>query len=199
MKKIGILLRENDNYKVINKELINYLSNYDVSLLGIIYDEKTDLNKVIELINLCDGVILPGGDENLNYPVRIAKYLWEIDKPTLGICLGMQNMAQAISGKIEKLDTNFHNSKLNYVHKISIKKESLLYEILGSSSILVNSRHFYHVIKTNLSISAYSDDYVIEAVEDKNKKFYLGIQWHPESLNDDINSKLIIDEFISKC
>ena len=199
MKKIGILLRENNDYKVVNKQIINYLSNYDVSLLGIIYNDKFDLNRVIELIDLCDGVILPGGSEELYYPIKIAKYLWQIDKPTLGICLGMQNMAEALDGKIEKLANNFHNSKLTYVHNVNIKKNTLLNEILGTNNIVVNSRHSYHVVKTNLTVCAYSDDCVIEAVEDSKKKFYLAVQWHPESLDNDLNSSLIIDEFIKKC
>ena len=47
-------------------------------------------------------------------------------------------------------------------------------------------------------ISSYSDDFVIEGVEDKNKKFYVGVQWHPESMKNDINSRLLIEEFINK-
>lgn len=199
MKKIGILLRENNEFMSLKKELIDYLIDYDVSLIGIIYNDKMDLNKIINLIDLCDGVILPGGRDEFYYPVKIARYLWQINKPTLGICAGMQNMAEALDGNIEKLDTNFHNSENTYVHKVSVKKDSLLYEILQTSTVLVNSRHLYNVVKTNLSVCAYSDDYIIEAVEDKNKRFYLGVQWHPESITNDLNSKLIIDEFIRKC
>ncbi len=199
MKIIGILLREKNEYNVINKEIINYLLTYDISLIGIIYNEDMDFNKIINVINLCNGIILPGGKEESYYPVKIAKYLWQIDKPTFGICLGMQQMAEAFNGNLEKIDTCFHNSNLTYVHKINIKKDSLLYNILQSNNIFVNSRHSYNVVNTNLSVSAYSEDYIIEAIEDKTKKFYLGIQWHPESLINDLNSRLLLDAFIKKC
>lgn len=199
MKRIGILLREKDGYKALNDELINYLESYDVSLLGIVADEKMDFNKIIDLINLCDGVILPGGTDESIVGIKICNYLYRIDKPTLGICLGMQNMAESANGLLAKLESNNHNCNNMYAHKVNIKRGTLLNDIIGISPINVNSRHNYHVLKTDLSICAYSNDFIIEAIEDKNKKFYLGVQWHPESLINDLNSKLIIDEFINKC
>lgn len=198
MKTVGILLREKENEMIINKEIIEYLSNYDVNIIGIIIDYNVEFNKIINIVKICDGVILPGGTNQSNIDIRLARYLYDIDKPTLGICLGMQNMAVANNGTIEKLGNNFHDSDLTYVHKINIKKGTKLYGILETNKMMVNSRHSYHVTYTNLDISAYSEDYVIEAVEAKNKKFYIGVQWHPESIQTNINSKLLIDEFINK-
>lgn len=197
MKKIGILLRENNNELKVSNEIIDYLSNYDISIIGIILYEDIDFNKVIDSVKLCDGIILPGGEKERDIDLKLVRYLYENNIPTFGICLGMQNMAKALGGTLEKFETNFHNSNLSYVHKVNIKKDSLIYKILCSNSILVNSRHNYYVDNTNLNVSAYSEDYVIEAIEDKNKKFFLGIQWHPESIRNDINSKLLIDEFIN--
>ena len=49
----------------------------------------------------------------------------------------------------------------------------------------------------NLKIVALSDDGIIEGFEFPNKKFILGIQWHPEiSYNIDESSKKIIDYFV---
>lgn len=197
MKKIGILLREKDDYLSINKDIIDYLLEYDVSLIGIII--TNDFNKTMNIVSICDGIILPGGNVENEEVIRLVKYLYDINKPTFGICLGMQDIAKAFVGSVEKLDTEFHNNINNYVHNINIKKDTLLYKILGTNHILVNSRHSYYVKDTNLNISAYSDDYIIEAIEDKNKKFFLGVQWHPEGLKKDINSKLLIDYFINMC
>ena len=45
MKKIGIILHDevinNKTYKILNTDFIKYLSNYDVVIIGIIYDEET--------------------------------------------------------------------------------------------------------------------------------------------------------------
>ena len=41
---------------------------------------------------------------------------------------------------------------------------------------------------------------VIEAIEDKNKKFFIGVQWHPESMYSyDILECNLFDYFIEVC
>ena len=51
-------------------------------------------------------------------------------------------------------------------------------------NISVNSRHSFELKGSNLVVSARSNDGVIEAIEDTNKRFFLGVQWHPERLWD---------------
>ena len=165
------------------------------SLSGFIKKEVKDA----KIINICDGVILPGGDNYSDIDLKLCRYLNEKDIPTFGICLGMQCMAEAFNGNVELLDTDNHYSKNEYVHRVTIKDNSFIYKILNCNSMYVNSRHKYCIVNTNLDISSYSDDFVIEGVEDKNKKFYVGVQWHPESMKNDINSRLLIEEFINKC
>jgi len=125
----------------------------------------------------------------------LVDYLYQNDIPTLGICLGMQTMAKYFS-HLDEINIKNHWSNDLYVHYINIKKDSLLYKILGSDRILVNSRHKSAIIHTNLSISAVSEDEIIEAVEDPKKKFFLGVEWHPESINDEYTKKLF-DYFIN--
>ena len=62
----------------------------------------------------------------------------------------------------------------------------------------VNSRHQYEIINVNnANISAESDDGIIEAIEFKDKRFAIGLQWHPEDLyENDINMLKIFNEFI---
>ena len=95
-----------------------------------------------------------------------------------------------MTNKIENVDNHY-----NKYHKIYINKDSKLYKIYNKELLFVNSRHHYRVVKTNNFISAKSIDGVIEAIEVLNKKFIVGVQWHPEDLNDE----LLFNEFIKNC
>ena len=66
---------------------------------------------------------------------------------------------------------------------------------------MVNSRHIgYSKDVGTLKVVATSSDGVDEVVEDKNKTFYIGVQFHPESLyKKDENMKKIFTEFIKVC
>ena len=57
-----------------------------------------------------------------------------------------------------------------------------------------------YLICTDLSIVGISNDGIIEAIEDKNKRFFIGVQWHPESMieYDSIQNK-IFKKFINAC
>ena len=82
-----------------------------------------------------------------------------------------------------------------------IKKDSTLYKILGKEELMVNSFHNYHVsIDNQYIVTANSEDGYIEGIELPNKKFHMGIQWHPEiSYEFDEDSKKIINYFIEVC
>lgn len=207
MKKIGILLRDyqsasgNELYG-FRSDLLEYLRKYkEVEVISIPIDFKNneydELERVEELINSCNGIILPGGANAYEIDLKIAKYLYEENIPTLGICLGMQILALAFNGDIEILKDNRHQSKEEYVHEIKLKTNSKLANILKKNKILVNSRHNEHITTSDLNITAIAPDLTIEAVEDPNKKFFIGVQWHPESLANDIYSKRLFDAFMT--
>ena len=147
-------------------------------------------------LKICQGFIIPGGNEVVENDLIAIKKITEADIPLLGICLGMQEMAYLNSGTI----TDIINHKIEGLHEIIIKHDSLLYKILGCEKTLVNSRHKSAIVSTRLTVSAISYDNVIEAVEDKSKKFLLGIEWHPENMYDkEINARKIFDYFIKIC
>ena len=51
----------------------------------------------------------------------------------------------------------------------------------------------------NLTISAYSTDGYVEAVELKNHKFCLAVKWHPELMLDNLKMNNIFQKFIKAC
>lgn len=207
MKTIGIILREwrADVREIplygVRTDLIQFLRKYPINVIAIpvIFDSKNEFEKIKEIIDLCDGIIFPGGKYVKEIDLQIMKYLYKQDKPTFGICLGMQIMGATFNGGIrETIKSGAHNSEKEYVHEITIDKNSKLYEIIGKEKIKVNSRHGKCIPHTTLDIVAYSEDGIIEAIEDKTKKFFIGVQWHPETLLEDTYSNKIFEKFIEK-
>lgn len=188
-----ILPSQDINYKTIESK--------DIHLLTI--EEK---QSIMDMVDLCDGIIIPGGKRQYEYDKFIYKYALSKNIPILGICMGMQIMCNVdneqivLSDKPIKNESNIdHNqpSKL-YVHKVIIDNNSKLFDILKLNEIEVNSIHNYHIEKVNkLKVVAHSSDNYIEAVEMPNKLFVMGLQWHPEKEleENELNIK-IINSFI---
>lgn len=169
-----------------------------------LYSEE-DIKDLERVLNLCDGFILPGGDTWYRLDEVVIDYAIRRDKPLLGICLGMQVLSKVLSVEKEKAyDNTIKNNTLinhlepnkDYVHSVIIDKNSKLYSIIGKKEIWVNSRHSYHVPELdNTLICARSSDGLIEGVELKDKKFIIGVQWHPESNLEDKHSKKLFKSF----
>lgn len=191
MKTIGIVIRDfkvsDVSYIGIKNDLFEAFDAFHVNVIGIpIYKS---LEKLKEIVKLCDGVVLSGGGHFADAELELVRYLYEENIPTLGICLGMQGMAMAYNGKKERKVEN-HNSKKEYVHGVNISKKSKLYSIMGQDKIMVNSRHSWCIPETTFAISCLSDDGIIEGIEDGSKRFFIGVQWHPESIRDEFSRKL---------
>lgn len=198
---IGIVLRPDKNITEKNVQIVynnvyKVLNEYGAHTIGVINDSLS-----LDLLNLCDGFVLQGGDNATDFDYELIKKCHELDIPLLGICLGMQTIGEVFSGNLKETTINIHNSldKLK-LHNITIYKNTKLFDIIGEYNISVNSRHNYEVKGPNLTVSARSDDGVIEAIEDSSKKFFIGVEWHPEDMvNYDDYSKKIFKSFIDIC
>lgn len=168
--------------------------------------EKEDLKKIIDL---CDGIVMPGAYKLFEYDRFIYEYALSKDIPILGLCAGMQLMGLVDNEGLESKDILVKNNTnlkhfqkgIKYVHKLNIVDNTLLNKILNKKELEINSRHNLHLNKINkLKVSAYSEDGFIEAIELPNKKFVLGVQWHPESMLEyDEDSNKIFKCFIDNC
>lgn len=161
-------------------------------------NEKSDLEMTLSKL---DGVILEGGLVSNRYEEEIARICIEKDIPLLGICSGFNNLIRALGGKVHIDSSTFHNqfgSKI--AHEIEIKQNSKLFGILKKTKVNVNSIHT--CIATEDEIKEYKvvakcpNDNTVEAIELENKRFVMGIKWHPE-LMESMNS--IFEEFVRKC
>lgn len=89
----------------------------------------------------------------------------------------------------------------NYVHPIFVNKNSKFYQTIKAKETMVNSRHRRFVEKCpKLDKVGFCDDNYPDVIESKNKKFYIGVRFHPESLykkDDKMNN--IFKEFIVSC
>ena len=179
--------------------------DYDIDKRDLTEEEKDDLKQIIDL---CDGIVMPGTTVLYKYDGFIYRYALSKNIPILGICGGMQLIAindkkleeENVLERIES-DINHQSPGVDYVHSVNINKGTLLYDIIGKDTIRVNSRHSYKVKSVNdLIVSAISEDGIIEAIEYKDKKFVVGIQWHPENMCDyDDAANKIFERFIDSC
>lgn len=180
-----------------NKEIL-YTSDEWESLDKYIIKEK-----IISQINLCNGIILQGGSTNEAFENWISKYCYDNNIPCLGICAGQNCIVRGLGGTTYKiLNPDKHDkAREDYVHKIFIDRNSRFYEIIKKEAIMVNSRHKRTVkICPNLEKVAFCEDGYADVVEAKDKKFYIGIRFHPESLyRIDENMNKIFKEFIKIC
>lgn len=191
---IGIISRAyysetNKKINIIYDDIIKSVIKSKGIPLGIPYNED-----IKPYLNICKGFILQGGDDINKHNLKTIKILKEKNVPTLGICLGMQEMFY------HNNLVDIPNHKINLLHEINIKKDTLLHKIIKKDKILVNSRHKSAIKNTNYLISSISKDNIIESIEDPKQSFFLGLQWHPENLYQlDSNSKKIFDYFIKVC
>ena len=161
-----------------------------------------------------DGLLLTGGGDidaaefhEENHPavhgvdtnrdkmeLTLTRYALQKNIPVLGICRGLQVMNVALGGTLIQdipdhlrtyvIHDDTPNSRQNLVHEVEIQQGTMLFRIVGTNRIGVNSFHHQAIkdLGKGLIKTAWADDGVIEAVElpPKDARFFLAVQWHPE-------------------
>jgi putative glutamine amidotransferase len=165
--------------------------------------------------DLTDGRVDPVRDEGEFELIR-ATYIAGV--PMLCVCRGLQVANVAFGGTlIEDLPSELgkryriehHQIRESgqipsaYTHELDVVPGSRFARLVGVSRFWTNSIH-HQAVRTLASpfrAAAMSADGIIEAIESKDDHaFFLGVQWHPESLpEDDETSRVIYDAFVAAC
>jgi putative glutamine amidotransferase len=116
-----------------------------------------------------------------------------MDLPTLGICRGAQLMNVAAGGTLHMdlaatfQDTRYPSHWLEQIFfrkRVGVEPGSRLGEILGVTELRVNSIHQQAVgrLGEGLQIGAVEPGGAIQAIENPVRRFWIGVQFHPEFL-----------------
>lgn len=191
--------------------------------------------ETMKLIESCDGVLLPGSKADVD-PAKfeaprhpkteaadskrdtvdelLLQDAYNMRKPILGICYGMQSLNVWRTGTLDQhLTTGINHEPARTVveaHQVRIDPISKLAAILqaagvlpagGAPAILVNSSHHQAVatLGDGLRLVAWCpNDEVVEAVEGTAADhFVLCVQWHPErTYESDANSRALFQAFV---
>jgi putative glutamine amidotransferase len=113
------------------------------------------------------------------------------DLPVLGICGGQQLLNVVLGGTLiqhipyEVADALVHeqpNPRDEPGHGVVVTPGTLLHRICGTESLQVNSAHHQAAkdLGPGVTVNAVAPDGVIEGIERADRRFCLGVQWHPE-------------------
>lgn len=164
-----------------------------------------------ELVSRLDGLIIAGGADidpaRYGRPrqprtrqIRRDRDAWEValldaaaerGLPTLGICRGMQLMAVRAGGTLDQhvpdvVGHDEHSPGASAYGWISISTlDGSTVRSLVGDNIQVSCHHHQSVAShPGYEVTARAADGTIEAFEDPDRPFWIGVQWHPESGDD---------------
>ena len=136
------------------------------------------------------------------------------DKPIFGICRGIQAMNVAMGGSLvqdipsEWESTLKHNGRYEnatrdeVLHHVAVETGSRIEKMVQNHDVGVNSFHHQAVkrVAEGFTITSRAPDGIIEGMEMPDKRFVVGVQWHPEEMSavraDMLN---LFVEFVDAC
>jgi len=149
------------------------------------------------------GIILSGGPESVTdrEPPRAPQVVFELGVPVLGICYGMQTMAQQLGGRV----VNSNHREFGYAEVTAIAKNKLFEGVFdrqdaqGRAVLDVWMSHGDKVdtLPSGFTAVAQSANAPLAAMADESRKFY-AVQFHPE-VTHTLQGKRLLERFVRYC
>jgi GMP synthase (glutamine-hydrolysing) len=146
------------------------------------------------------GIILSGGPESVTdrEPPRAPQVVFELGVPVLGICYGMQTMAQQLGGRV----VNSNHREFGYAEVTSVAANKLFEGIFdrqdaqGRAVLDVWMSHGDKVesLPPGFTAIAQSANAPMAAMADESRKFY-AVQFHPE-VTHTLQGKRLLERFV---
>lgn len=166
---------------------------------GLVFSGGADIDPVIygdDEVHPATYDINPVRDR---FELTLIQQAAERDIPALCICRGIQVLNVAFGGTLyQDVRDQFSADLLHSQgdakipakdpsHHVSVEPNSLVASIYGATELETNSFHHQTLkdVPDNFEVAARSSDGSIEAVSMKDKRYVVGLQWHPEMMFND--------------
>lgn len=141
-----------------------------------------------------DGYFLsngPGDPGAMDYAVKTAKAVIEVDKPLFGICLGHQILARAVDIPTYKMHNGHRgiNHPVKNIIKDSCEITSQNHGFGVSPKAILDNQDKVEITHKNLN------DETIEGIRVKGKKAF-SVQYHPEASPGPHDARYLFDDFV---
>lgn len=151
-------------------------------------------------------------DERDEMELAICKSFYELKKPMLGVCRGIQTINVALGGTIVQdiptmIERSAHKQSLfpdKPAHYVKSTEGSAMRKLFGEEFI-VNTHHHQSVkdCAPGFRATAVTDEGVIEAIEHESLPI-IGTQWHPERMIGEENFEMenmmpLFEYFVELC
>ncbi|MDP7341944.1 MAG: gamma-glutamyl-gamma-aminobutyrate hydrolase family protein [Alphaproteobacteria bacterium] len=148
-------------------------------------------------------------DRRTQFELAITRAAHAADMPALGICGGQQLMNVALGGTLiqhipdtisDALAHEQPNPRDEPGHAVALTPDSALHRITGRAEMQVNSAHHQAVdaAAPGVNVNALAPDGVIEGIEDPGRRWFIGVQWHPEFAID-AGDERIFESLLAAC
>ena len=135
--------------------------------------------------------------------LQLTRLVLASNMPVFGICAGCQLLNIVTGGKIiQHLDTAASHTDGHY-HQVMVEDGTILSRIFGSGPLRVNSFHHQAIDQADIGnifrVSAVAKDGTVEVIESTDDRFIIGVQWHPERMDDGNHRETLFAAFVDAC